>query len=355
MTTVIKRYNGIQILRAVLFIGIVAFHSGVPGSQMLWGGVEVFFVISSYFLTKKLSKVSAGEIKVIPNIKHRIARLMPVYYLLLLGAFLVVAILKRMVPIVDLLIHGLFSQNINWMITGYKSALVQFTAHTWTLSIEVYLFVVWLLAFKLFKTARSKKIFNVGCIVCAIAWRTVITVTIGDPMITSLCPVAHMDAFAIGTLMALSEKGQSKNLKQLNWIYALCGLGIVVGSVGITAYLNGISFGGAYKLYQSSDNYLNSALTCNVYLGFSLLAVGLIQFAKLFRAEGKLSHLLVELGGITYSAYLIHYPVNVVLRVVCKNEWIVFFLTMCAAIVCAVIIEGTMNFIYKNRRSIKLT
>lgn len=152
-----------------------------------------------------------------------------------------------MVPIVDLLIHGLFSQNINWMITGYKSALVQFTAHTWMLSIEVYLFVVWLLAFKLFKTARSKKIFNVGCIVCAIAWRTVITVTIGDPMITLLCPVAHMDAFAIGSLMALSEKGQSKNLKQLNWIYGLCGLGIVVGSVGITAYLNGISFGEAYK------------------------------------------------------------------------------------------------------------
>ena len=85
------------------------------------------------------------------------------------------------------------------------------------------------------------------------------------------------------------------------------------------------------------------------------MAVGLIQFAKLFRAEGKLSHLLVELGGITYSAYLIHYPVNVVLRVVCKNEWIVFFLTMCSAIACAVIIEGTMDFIYKNRRSIKLT
>lgn len=89
-----KRYNGIQILRAVLFIGIVAFHSGVPGSQMLWGGVEVFFVISGYFLTKKLSKVPASEIEVIPNIKHRITRLMPVYYLLLIGVFFVVSILK---------------------------------------------------------------------------------------------------------------------------------------------------------------------------------------------------------------------------------------------------------------------
>lgn len=77
-----------------MFIGIVAFHSGVPGSQMLWGGVEVFFVISGYFLTKKLSKVPASEIEVIPNIKHRITRLMPVYYLLLIGVFFVVSILK---------------------------------------------------------------------------------------------------------------------------------------------------------------------------------------------------------------------------------------------------------------------
>lgn len=38
MSAVSTRYNGIQILRAVLFIGIVAFHSGVSGSQMLWGG-----------------------------------------------------------------------------------------------------------------------------------------------------------------------------------------------------------------------------------------------------------------------------------------------------------------------------
>lgn len=355
MSAANKRYNGIQILRAVVFVGIVAFHSGVPGSQMLWGGVEIFFVVSSYFLTKKLSKVSASEIEVIPNIKHRIARLMPVYYLLLIGVFFVVAILKQMLPIGDLLIHGIFSQNINWMITGYKSALVVFTAHTWTLSIEVYLFIVWLLAFKLLKTVRLRCFFNVASIICAVAWRTITAVAIGDPMITSLCPVAHMDAFAIGSLMALSKKEQSKKVKYLNYIYGLCGLGIIVGVVGITAYLNGIPLGEAYSLYKSSDNYLNSALTCNVYLGFSLLTVGLVQFAKLFRAEGKRSHLLVELGGITYSAYLIHYPVNVALRVVCNNVWIVFLLTISVTIVCATIIEKRIDCFYKNRRSLKLT
>lgn len=240
------------------------------------------------------------------------------------------------------------------MITGYKSALVQFTAHTWTLSIEVYLFIVWLLAFKVLKTVRLRQFFNVVSIVCAVAWRTITTVVIDDPMVTSLCPVAHMDAFAIGSLMTLSEKEQSKKVKKLNWIYGLCGLGIVVGALGITAHLNGISLGEAYNLYKSSGNYLNSGLTCNVYLGFSLLAVGLMQFSKLFRARGKLSHLLVKLGDITYSTYLIHYPVNVVLRVVCKNVWIVFSLTIITAIVCSVIIEKKMDYYQKSRRSSKL-
>lgn len=349
MLDVNKRYDNIQILRAVLFIGIAAFHSGVPGSQILWGGVEIFFVISSYFLTKKLSKVSVGEIELIPNITHRITRLMPVYYLVLIGVVLVVVILKQTVPIGDLLIHGLFSQNINWMFTGYKSALVRFTAHTWTLSIEVYLFVVWLLAFKLLKTVYSRQIFNAASIVGAVAWRTITVVAIGDPMITSLCPVAHMDAFGIGSLMALSEKEQSKKGGPLNWILGLCGLGIVAGSVGTTAYLNGISLGAAYNLYNSSDNYLNSVLTCNVYLGFSLLAVKLVQVSKLFRVEGKLSHLLIALGDITYSTYLIHYPVNVVLKVVCKNVWIVFFLTISVSIVCTVIIKKMMIYINENR------
>ncbi len=342
-------------LRAVLFIGIVAFHSGLPGSQMLWGGVEVFFVISSYFLTKKLSKVSASEIEVIHNIRHRITRLMPVYYLLLIGAFLVVAVLKRRLPISDLLIHSLFSQNISWMVTGYKSALVQLTAHTWTLSIEVYLFVVWLLVFKLLKTVRARKVFNVVSVVCAVTYRTITTVEIGDPMITSLCPVAHMDAFAIGSFIALLEKEQNKKIKQLNWVFTLLGLGIVVVSVGITSYLNGVSLAGAYNLYKSSANYLNSALTCNVYLGFSLFTVGVIQFSKLFRAEGRFSHLLMKLGGFTYSMYLIHYPVNIVLRIVFENEWIVFLLTISATIVCAVIIEKMIVNINKNRQSFKLT
>lgn len=55
--------EGIQLLRAVLFLGIIAFHSNVPYTQMLWGGVEFFFIISSYFLTLKLVALDKVNIK----------------------------------------------------------------------------------------------------------------------------------------------------------------------------------------------------------------------------------------------------------------------------------------------------
>lgn len=35
--------EGIQLLRAVLFLGIIAFHSNVPYTQMLWGGGGILF------------------------------------------------------------------------------------------------------------------------------------------------------------------------------------------------------------------------------------------------------------------------------------------------------------------------
>lgn len=95
MVSLKQKSNSIQVLRAVLFFGILAFHAGIPGSQILWGGVECFFVLSAYFLTKKLSKTPAQEIKVIPQIKHRLSRLYPVYLLLITGALGFVVLIRK--------------------------------------------------------------------------------------------------------------------------------------------------------------------------------------------------------------------------------------------------------------------
>lgn len=46
--------EGIQLLRAMLFIGIVAFHSRVPGTEILWGGGRNLFYYKRIFFDTKI-------------------------------------------------------------------------------------------------------------------------------------------------------------------------------------------------------------------------------------------------------------------------------------------------------------
>lgn len=343
MVSLKQKSNGIQVLRAVLFIGILAFHAGVPGSQVLWGGVESFFVLSAYFLTKKLSKTPEQEFKIIPQIRHRLSRLYPVYLLLIIGTLGVVVLIKNSWAITDFLCHLLFSQNINWMIKGYNSDMAVLTAHTWTLSIEVYLFVIWLIAFRCLRNRKQWVSFNFLVAILAIVWRVVTVIWIADPMITSLCPIAHMDAFALGSLIALRENdGAFPKRKVVQYSCLLAGLAVIAFCISYTALSNSCSLLDAYRLYKTSSGYLNNPYTCNVYLGFSLITAGLVLATKSI-SVGRLFTPLVMIGNVSYSAYLIHYPVNVLLLRVTDNRWIVFGITFVLSVVAAWIIEQSLS------------
>lgn len=147
-----KYYPSIQILRGILFLLILAFHCGAPFASFGWGGVEAFFVISAFFLVKKHWGTDTLHVK--DQFVHRIKRLYPPYVAVLLVAALF-ALLKKTIP-VDLITHLLSGQNFQWMMTGYSSPMQPMTAHTWTLSIEVWTGLVWLLLLRYL----TKKQFN---------------------------------------------------------------------------------------------------------------------------------------------------------------------------------------------------
>lgn len=348
-----QKSNGIQILRAVLFIGILAFHAELPCSQILWGGVEGFFVISAYFLTKKLSKISAQEIKVIPQIKHRLTRLFPVYLLLLVGVAGIVMVIKRSLPIADFVWHVFFSQNINWMIVGYSSDLQPLTAHTWTLSIEVFLFVIWLVAFKCIKSNNKRRLFNIVAVLIAFVYRIVTVVVTGVPMVTTLCPISHMDAYALGSLLALREDDEDIYHQKYKYVFVVLGLIVIMSCVFVTAFCNNCSLTGAYCLYNTASGYMNNPYTCNIYIGFSLLSVGLIALFKDI-VINRLMMPVVAVGNVSYSAYLIHFPINQLLMKITDNGWVVFGVTFVVSVVAAWIVEKVISVVIMERALTKL-
>ncbi len=128
-------------------------------------------------------------------------------------------------------------------------------------------------------------------------------------------------------------------------MFCLCGLAFIIVTIGVTAQINNTTLLGAYTMYKSSINYLNHPFTCNVYLGFSLLTVGLVRYSKEIVGDGKLSKALAACGNITYSAYLIHYPINVVMRYVCDKSWIIFVMTTIISIVGSFVIERILRII----------
>ena len=220
-----KRNQGIQFFRLLLFLGIVAFHCGLPGSQMLWGGVEAFFVLSAYFMTKKLSSKPTGNLNMLSEIRARAYRLYPFYLVFLFVVAATIFLSKHISIMQDLLVHILFLQNFSWMFSGYSSPLQLATAHTWTLAIEVWLFLLWLVAFKLLKCMKMRNMWNYILIVCAILYRTVATMGGADIYQISLMPLAHADAFAIGSLMALrAAPKEEKSVRRIRpYIFVIGG------------------------------------------------------------------------------------------------------------------------------------
>lgn len=335
--------SGVQILRAILFIGILSFHCGLPASQILWGGIETFLVISAYFLTKSL--IRQEEVPVFKRIANRIKRLYPQYLLVLLGAIMLCVVGKNIVPIKDSIIHLLAIQNFNWMVTGYKSDLNFFTAHTWTLSIEIWLFILWVISFNVLKSKKNRIIFCISMIIMAISYRIVTITSIGDAYVISLFPFAHADAFAIGSLMAIGIVNEDKK-KTFYSIIGIISVILLLLCIAYTANEYNVSIVEGYGLYSSSRFYLTNVFTGNIYLIFALLSSSLLFFS--FKIpDSRWTNPLVILGELSYTGYLIHWPIRFVFKHFISNVWLLFLLVLVATIIGSLIIDKTLNAILK--------
>ncbi len=332
-----KRYPSIQILRGVLFLFILAFHCGAPYANIGWGGVESFFVISAFFLVKK--QYGNSELVILNQFKYRITRLYPPYLAVLFIAALY-ALLKKAIPY-DLLTHLLSAQNFQWMITDYTSAMQPMTAHTWTLSIEVWTGLIWMILLKVIPKERFKIsiLFMLGL---GVMYRVVTILCGASAMIVSLCPLAHLDAFACGSLLAVGYVSNNKEnslSRKRNLLVALSVVGLVgiVACITIIAKRNGSSLLDGYKLLSSSKNYLNNWFTGNIYLFISLTTTGivglLISFDDIRDKEiSRIWQPVVRLGDNSYVLYLFHWPILVVLKHFVKNWMITFPIVLVSSI-----------------------
>ena len=148
----LRHHAHIDGLRAVAVLVVILFHLGVDGFSGGFVGVDVFFVISGYLITRQLLNEldATGQLSLRGFYTRRIRRLLPAYLVMLfLVTIAAIALfspakLDRYGNALNYAVVGL-SNFVFWQEADYfdVSAYVKPLLHTWSLSVEEQFYLIW--------------------------------------------------------------------------------------------------------------------------------------------------------------------------------------------------------------------
>ena len=297
-------------LRAIAVIPVVLFHAGLKRVSGGFVGVDVFFVISGFLITS----IIAGEIyqkqfSIVRFYERRIRRIFPALFAIIALSFFAAFLLFMPLDFrrfgESVVAMTLFGSNfLFWHQAGYfdADANLKPMLHTWSLAVEeqFYLFfpIFLVLIFNVFKRIPIAVI--VACLVASLFW------SIWDlqvnPMGAFYLPAARAWELLIGALLAIYAPRQFES-RSLNEILGLLGLSLILLSIFL--YSPTTSFPGAAAL-----------IPC--------VGAALILYSGGCQATlvGKFLSMrpVVFFGLISYSLYLLHWPLLVFTRYIVGHE-----------------------------------
>lgn len=296
--------NDINGLRAVAVLGVVAFHADrawVPGG---FAGVDVFFVISGFLISRIImSECAAGHFSLATFYAKRVRRILPA----MLGVVAFVWILgwHRAAPVQfrgiggAMLGNSYFTVNF-WLLRlagvgGYfgPDSATKPLLHLWSLSIEEQFYLVWsVLLLTLFKLRRSLLV-GVTAAFFVASLAACVIVTPSDPIAAFYLPWTRAWELALGALLAYREVFLLAVLPYPSRRAADIGAGL-----GVTLIL------GAYI-------FLNEALPFPGWLAVVPTAgcALVIAHPRSRLAELALGNRVAGFfGAISYPLYLWHWP-----------------------------------------------
>jgi len=138
-------------LRALAIIVVLLFHLDVPYFTGGYIGVDLFFVISGYIITKNIAEKSyANKFSIAEFYVKRIRRLFPALFLTILATLIAGYFFLTPYDYEELTKSGLFSTfslaNIHfWQSAGYfdTASHMKPLLHMWSLSVEEQFYIIW--------------------------------------------------------------------------------------------------------------------------------------------------------------------------------------------------------------------
>ena len=328
-------------LRALAVLSVVFYHAQLVlfGRDWFVGGfigVDIFFVISGYLITRIILKeiTSKGSFDYLHFYERRARRLFPGLFLVIIVS---VPFAWERLQATDLVDYGqsvlatiFFASNFFFYLTtteyGAESALLMPFLHTWSLGVEeqfYFVFPIFVIgAFKFFRKQFLPVL--VGLTLVSLQFSESMHVRNSD--LNFYLPVSRFWELAAGSMLAYRELSQK------------------VEADGIAGKM--LPMLGLYLIFYSILFFDNAtphpSFNTLVPIVGTILIIG---FASKDELVGKAlgSKPLVSVGLISYSAYLWHYPIFAFSRMgntptnYDKFEWIV--LTFCLAILSYFFVE----------------
>jgi len=290
-------------LRAVAVIPVVLYHAGFAGLGAGFLGVDVFFVISGYLITRIIfGEVARGEFSILRFYERRARRILPALYLVVAASLIFGALWLLPNEFRELgrsaVAVALFGSNVY-----FNGAINYFTQdvdvwpliHTWSLAVEEQFYAVFPLVLLLIRPGGRKWALGVVAALSAasLAWAQWMARV--DPQADFYLAQFRAWELGAGALIALAAPERLPLAFGLRWSLA-----------GIGAVLLGLS------LVLAPGNLTPSLISLAPVGGAALL----IAFARPENVWGRALAVrpLVGIGLISYSAYLWHQPLFAFLR-----------------------------------------
>jgi peptidoglycan/LPS O-acetylase OafA/YrhL len=335
----------IEGLRAVAVILVVLYHAGLPFLQGGFVGVDMFFVVSGYLITSLLAQElnSSGGINLSRFYARRARRLLPALTLVVV----IVCLIQSMVasPLVQMdvlkaaLATILYSSNLYFahlqLYYFLQSSGSEPLLHTWSLAVEEQFYLVWpiflLLLEKPVRGARSRVLVIAATTI--ISFAGCVWLTAENQVMAFFLSPSRAWEFSIGGLLAFLP---------LRWMTARENLCKWLGAAGlITLVLCG-------ALMTDSASFPGYVAAIPVLATLTVLQAGAATQNSLSARVLKWRP-LQYVGGISYSLYLWHWPVLMIVPQIVSNDSAVvravcILLSVALAAVTHVTVENPIRF-----------